>query len=59
MILDPSAAKGPQGFPMTGSQLGIDATVKIPERFSDYAPVSQADPAAVAAIAEKLKDVLG
>ena len=43
---------------MTSSQLGIDATVKIPERFTDYAPVSQADPAAVAAIGEKLKDIL-
>ncbi len=59
MVLDPSAVKGPQGFPMTGSQLGIDATIKIPERFSDYAPVSQADPDAVAAIGERLKSVLG
>ncbi len=58
MVLDPSAVKGPQGFPMTGSQLGIDATIKIPERFSDYAPVSQADPEQVAAIAEKLRGVL-
>jgi len=57
-VLDPSAAKGPQGFPMTGSQLGIDATIKIPERFTDYAPVSQAAPDDVAAIGEKLKDVL-
>lgn len=58
MVLDPSAVKGPQGFPMTSEQMGIDATIKIPERFSDYAEVSQADPAAVAAIAEKLKGVL-
>ena len=58
-VLDPSAAKGPQGFPMTGSQMGIDATIKIPERFTDYAPVSQADPADVVAIADKLKGVLG
>jgi 4-hydroxy-3-polyprenylbenzoate decarboxylase len=58
-VLDPSAVKGPQGFPMTGSQIGIDATIKIPERFTDYAPVSKADPDKVAAIAEKLKGVLG
>jgi hypothetical protein len=40
-------------------QIGFDATIKVPERFDDYAEVSQADPAEVAAIAEKLKDVLG
>ena len=58
-VLDPSAVKGPQGFPMAGSQIGIDATIKIPERFTDYAPVSQAEPEKVAAIAEKLNGVLG
>ncbi|MCC5793870.1 MAG: UbiD family decarboxylase [Chromatiales bacterium] len=59
MVLDPSAVKGPQGFPMTSEQMGIDATIKIPERFTDFAEVSQADPADVAKIAEKLRDVLG
>ncbi len=59
MVLDPSAPKGPQGFPYTSEQMGIDATVKIPERFQDYAEVSQADPAQVAAVAEKLRGVLG
>lgn len=58
-VLDPSAPKGPQGFPMTGEQMGIDATIKVPERFTDYAPVSQADPEAVIAVADKLKGVLG
>jgi 4-hydroxy-3-polyprenylbenzoate decarboxylase len=57
-VLDPSAPKGPQGFPMVGEQMGIDATIKIPERFSEYADVSQADPADVAKIAEKLKGIL-
>ena len=38
--------------------MGIDALIKVPERFDDYAEVSQADPAKVAEIAEKLKDVL-
>ncbi len=53
-VLDPSAPKGPQGFPMTSEQMGIDATIKIPERFTDYADVSQADPADVAKVAQKL-----
>jgi len=57
-VLDPSAPKGPHGFGVRSEQLGIDATIKVPERFDDYAEVSQADPAKVAAIAEKLKDVL-
>ena len=37
---------------------GIDATIKIPERFTEYADVSQADPADVAKIAAKLKGIL-
>jgi 4-hydroxy-3-polyprenylbenzoate decarboxylase len=57
-VLDPSAPKGPQGFPTVGEQMGIDATIKIPERFTEYADVSQADPADVAKIAEKLRGVL-
>jgi 4-hydroxy-3-polyprenylbenzoate decarboxylase len=56
-VLDPSAPKGPQGFPTVGEQMGIDATIKIPERFSEYADVSQADPADVAKLAEKLKGI--
>lgn len=39
--------------------MGIDATIKVPERFDDYPEVSQADPDEVARIAEKLRDVLG
>jgi 3-polyprenyl-4-hydroxybenzoate decarboxylase len=58
MILDPSAPKGPQGFPTSSEQMGIDATIKIPERFSDYAVVSQADPDAVKQVAKKLASVL-
>lgn len=56
-VLDPSAPKGPQGFPTVGEQMGIDATIKIPERFTEYADVSQADPADVAKIAAKLKGI--
>jgi hypothetical protein len=38
--------------------MGIDATIKIPERFRDYADVSQADPADVAKVAQKLQGIL-
>jgi 4-hydroxy-3-polyprenylbenzoate decarboxylase len=59
MILDPSAPKGPHGFGVKSSQMGIDALIKVPERFDDYAEVSQADPEKVKEIAEKMKDILG
>ena len=58
MVLDPSAPKGPHGFGIKSEQMGIDATIKVPERFDDYAEVSQADPDEVAAIGKKLKDIL-
>ena len=58
-MLDPSAPKAPQGVPVQSEQMGIDATVKIPERFDDYPEVSQANPEEVAAVAEKLREVLG
>ena len=58
MVLDPSAPKGDQGFAVKSEQIGIDATIKVPERFTDYAPVSQADPDEVRDIAEKLAAAL-
>lgn len=57
-VLDPSAPKGHHGFPVTGSQLGIDATMKVPERFSHYQEVSMPTAEEVEALAEKLKGVL-
>ena len=57
-VLDPSAAKGPHGFPVVGSQIGIDATMKVPERFDSYQEVSQPTAEEVASIAGKLKDLL-
>jgi 3-polyprenyl-4-hydroxybenzoate decarboxylase len=57
-VLDPSAPKGHHGFPVVGSQIGIDATMKVPERFETYQEVSQPTQEEVAAIAAKLKDVL-
>jgi 3-polyprenyl-4-hydroxybenzoate decarboxylase len=57
-LLDPSATKGHHGFPVVGSQMGIDATMKVPERFEAYQEVSMPTPDEVASLAEKLKDVL-
>ena len=57
-LLDPSATKGPHGFPVVGSQMGIDATMKVPERFDSYQEVSMPTPEEVAALAEKLKGAL-
>ena len=56
---DPSAPKTPEGYPVQSEQMGIDATIKVPERFDDYLEVSQADPNDVVRVAEKLKPVLG
>ncbi|MCY3988759.1 MAG: hypothetical protein OXF94_09255, partial [Gammaproteobacteria bacterium] len=57
-VLGPSGPKSAQGVPGQSEQMGIDATVKIPERFTEYPEVSQADPADVAALAERLGDAL-
>lgn len=58
MVLDPSAPKGDQGFAIQSEQIGFDATIKIPERFADYAPVSQADREHVRRVAGLLTDEL-
>jgi len=57
-VLDPSATKGHHGFPTVGSQLGIDATMKVPERFEKYQEVSMPTPEEVAALAEKLQGII-
>ena len=36
---DPSAPMTPAGFPAVSEQMGIDATIKVPERFSEYREV--------------------
>ena len=56
---DPSAPMTPEGYPAQSEQMGIDATIKVPERFSEYRKVSDADPDDVARIAELLRPVLG
>jgi UbiD family decarboxylase len=57
-VLDPSAPKGHHGFPVTGSQMGIDATIKVPERFAEYQEVSFPPREKVELVAQKLKDIL-
>jgi len=58
MILDPSCEKSPQFGAFRSDQMGIDATIKIPERFTEYPEVSKADPAQVAEIAKKLAGII-
>jgi 4-hydroxy-3-polyprenylbenzoate decarboxylase len=55
---DPSAPMTPQGVPVYSEQMGIDATMKVPERFEEYRKVSDADPEDVARIAELLRPAL-
>jgi 3-polyprenyl-4-hydroxybenzoate decarboxylase len=56
--LDPSCEKSAQFGAFRSDQMGIDATIKIPERFTEYPEVSKADPEAVAAIAKKLAGIV-
>jgi UbiD family decarboxylase len=53
-LLDPSAPRGPQGNTPVSEQVGIDATVKVPERFPDYPLVANADPAMVEDVCRRL-----
>ncbi len=55
---DPSAPMTPAGFPAVSEQVGIDATIKVPERHSEYREVSQADPDDVARIAALMAPLL-
>jgi 4-hydroxy-3-polyprenylbenzoate decarboxylase len=54
-LLDPSAPKSEQGIPTIGEQIGIDATIKVPERFKDYPESANADPALVQALRDRLR----
>lgn len=58
MVLDPSCEKGAQWGAMRSEQMGIDATIKIPERFTEYPEVSNATPEEVAAIARKMAGIV-
>ena len=58
-LMDPSAPKDPgHGIALQSEQIGIDATIKVFERFHSYPEYSNADPEDVDAIAKKLKDLL-
>jgi 4-hydroxy-3-polyprenylbenzoate decarboxylase len=57
-VLDLSPAKTGQGGASVSEQMGIDATIKIPERHTEYPETSNATPAEVAALRAKLKGVL-
>ena len=57
-VLDLSPTKTGQGGASTSEQMGIDATIKVPERHTEYPEVSNATPQQVAALREKLKGVL-
>ena len=54
---DPSAPNIELGFPIQSEQMGIDATIKVPERFKEYREVSNADPEDVVRVTEMLKGV--
>ena len=55
-LMDPSAPKdSSHGIALQSEQMGIDATIKVYERFHSYPEYSNADSESVSAIAEKLK----
>jgi len=55
-LMDPSAPKdSSHGIALQSEQMGIDATIKVYERFHSYPEYSNADQESVSAIAEKLK----
>jgi 4-hydroxy-3-polyprenylbenzoate decarboxylase len=56
---DPSAPISPMGIPVQSEQMGIDATIKVPERFAEYREVSQADPADVTRVAQLVRQAFG
>jgi len=54
-LLDPSPPRSEQGIPVMSEQIGIDATIKIPERFKEYPESANADPALVRELAARLQ----
>ena len=57
MLLDPSAPRGPQNNAVQGQQMGIDALIKVPERFTEYDEVAAPDPERVKAVTELVKSL--
>ncbi|MFY8063317.1 MAG: hypothetical protein ACOVN2_06370, partial [Usitatibacteraceae bacterium] len=58
LFLAGGATRPAQFGAFRSDQMGIDATIKIPERFTEYPEVSKADPEQVAAIARKLAGIV-
>lgn len=54
-LLDPSAPVGLQGNRPVSEQIGIDATIKVPERFTEYPEIAEAPADRVADVKKKLK----
>lgn len=58
-LLDPSPVKSEQGIPVASEQIGIDATIKVPERFKEYPEAANADPQLVQELAARLGSEIG
>jgi 4-hydroxy-3-polyprenylbenzoate decarboxylase/2,5-furandicarboxylate decarboxylase 1 len=54
LVLDPSAPRGPQGNTLLSEQVGIDATIKQPERDADFPRVARPGREALERIAAKV-----
>jgi 4-hydroxy-3-polyprenylbenzoate decarboxylase len=53
LVLDPSAPRGPQGNTLITEQVGIDATIKVPEAGSEFAKVARPSREEMDSIAKK------
>jgi UbiD family decarboxylase len=54
LVLDPSAPRGPQGNTLLSEQVGIDATIKVPERDAEFPKVARPSTEQVENIAAKV-----
>ena len=58
LVLDPSAPRGPQGNTLLSEQVGIDATIKVPERDSEFPKVARPSREQLEDIAAKIGHLL-
>jgi 4-hydroxy-3-polyprenylbenzoate decarboxylase len=54
LVLDPSAPKGAQGNTLVSEQVGIDATIKVPERDAEFPGVARPTRAQIDALAARI-----
>ena len=54
LVLDPSAPRGPQGNTLVSEQVGIDATIKQPERDAEFPKVARPTSEQLDSIASKI-----